>query len=192
VSDISSLENVHKIGLFGDYKNKDQKNLIKIKVIKNINLFQLVKYKNSKENLSNLNIDGIKLSDTLKTSINSSTRIIWMGPDNWYIYSNKDIGNDLKNFKQSDFAVTELSQSRSIIEIEGDMIYEVLKKGTPLNVNNLKEGDCANTIYNGITVTLDFISTNPNIVRIFGLRSFGESLYHSITDACLEFGYKTI
>tara|TARA_Y100001970_G_scaffold285191_1_gene404246 strand:- start:12728 stop:13306 length:579 start_codon:yes stop_codon:yes gene_type:complete len=192
VSDISSLENVHKIGLFGDYKNKDQKNLIKIKVIKNINLFQLVKYKNSKENLSNLNIDGIKLSDTLKTSINSSTRIIWMGPDNWYIYSNKDIGNDLKNFKQSDFAVTELSQSRSIIEIEGDMIYEVLKKGTPLNVNNLKEGDCANTIYNGITVTLDFISTNPNIIRIFGLRSFGESLYHSITDACLEFGYKTI
>ncbi len=192
MSDISSLENVHKIGLFGDYKNKDQKNLIKIKVIKNINLFQLVKYKNSKENLSNLNIDGIKLSDTLKTSINSSTRIIWMGPDNWYIYSNKDIGNDLKNFKQSDFAVTELSQSRSIIEIEGDMIYEVLKKGTPLNVNNLKEGDCANTIYNGITVTLDFISTNPNIVRIFGLRSFGESLYHSITDACLEFGYKTI
>ena len=115
-----------------------------------------------------------------------------MGPDNWYIYSNKDIGNDLKNFKQSDFAVTELSQSRSIIEIEGDMIYEVLKKGTPLNVNNLKEGDCANTIYNGITVTLDFISTNPNIIRIFGLRSFGESLYHSITDACLEFGYKTI
>ncbi len=192
MSDISSLENVHKIGLFGDYKNKDQKNLIKIKVIKNINLFQLVKYKNSKENLSNLNIDGIKLSDTLKTSINSSTRIIWMGPDNWYIYSNKDIGNDLKNFKQSDFAVTELSQSRSIIEIEGDMIYEVLKKGTPLNVNNLKEGDCANTIYNGITVTLDFISTNPNIIRIFGLRSFGESLYHSITDACLEFGYKTI
>ena len=72
------------------------------------------------------------------------------------------------------------------------MIYEVLKKGTPLDVSKLKEGDCANTIYNGITITLDFISNNPNIIRIFGLRSFGESLHHSITDACLEFGYKSI
>ena len=72
------------------------------------------------------------------------------------------------------------------------MIYEVLKKGSPLNVDKLKEGDCANTVYNGITITLDIISNNPNILRIFSLRSFGESLYHSITDSSLEFGYKSI
>jgi len=36
------------------------------------------------------------------------------------------------------------------------------------------------------------IDDNPNIVRLFSLRSFGESLYHSITDACLEDGYKAI
>ena len=72
------------------------------------------------------------------------------------------------------------------------MIYEVLKKGTPLNVDKLKAGDCANTIYNGITITLDIISNNPNIIRIFSLRSFGESLYHSITDSSLEFGFKSL
>ena len=33
---------------------------------------------------------------------------------------------------------------------------------------------------------------NPDKVRIFALRSFGESLYHSITDASLEFGYRSI
>jgi sarcosine oxidase gamma subunit len=33
------------------------------------------------------------------------------------------------------------------------------------------------------------LNDNPNKIRIFSLRSFGESLYHSITDACLEFGY---
>ena len=33
------------------------------------------------------------------------------------------------------------------------------------------------------------IGDNPNKVRIFALRSFGESLYHHITDAALEFGY---
>ena len=70
--------------------------------------------------------------------------------------------------------------------------YEVLKKGSPLDVGKLKAGDCANTVFNGITITLDFLSNDPNILRIFGLRSFGESLHHSITDACLEFGYKSI
>ena len=38
---------------------------------------------------------------------------------------------------------------------------------------------------------IDFISNNPKIVRIFGLRSFGESLHHSITDGSLEFGYQS-
>ena len=36
------------------------------------------------------------------------------------------------------------------------------------------------------------LNDNPNKVRIFTLRSFGESLYHSITDASLEFGFKSI
>ena len=34
MSNISSLSNVHKIGLFGDYQNKNENNLIKIKEIK--------------------------------------------------------------------------------------------------------------------------------------------------------------
>ena len=68
---------------------------------------------------------------------------------------------------------------------------------TPLKIElahspSLKEGDCANSVYNGVTITIDFISENPKKVRILGLRSFGESLHHSITDACLEFGYKAI
>ena len=33
---------------------------------------------------------------------------------------------------------------------------------------------------------------SPFKVRIFALRSFGESLYHSITDASLEFGFRSI
>ena len=189
---ISSLNNIHKQGLFGDFKNKDENNLIKIKEIKNIYLSQIVKFKNSKENLSNIKFDGLNLPKNLKSSSNSSTRIIWMGPENWYIFSTKDISQELKKFNIKDFAITDLSYSRSIIELEGDIIPEVLKKGSPLNVNNLQEGDCANTVYNGITVTLDFVSDNPKIIRILGLRSFGESLYHSISDACLEFGYKAI
>ena len=192
MNNISPLNNVYKKGLFGDYQNKNENDLIKIKEIKNINLFQVVKYKISKEDISNYKIDEISFSKSLKTESNSVTRIIWIGPDNWFIFSSKNLSEELKKFSEKDFAITNLSHSRSIIEIEGKMTYEVLKKGTPLDVEKLKKGDCANTVYNGVAITLDFISDNPNIVRIFGLRSFGESLYHSITDACLEFGYKSI
>ena len=57
MSNVSSLSFVHKKGLFGDFENKDENNLIKIKEIININLFQIVKYKNSNENISNFKID---------------------------------------------------------------------------------------------------------------------------------------
>ena len=94
-----------------------------------------------------------------------------------------------KKFDDQDFAITDLSYSRTIIELEGKQTDEVLKKGCPLNINEFKKGDCANSVYNGIAITIDFISDDPKKVRIFGLRSFGESLYHSITDSSLEYGY---
>ena len=51
---------------------------------------------------------------------------------------------------------------------------------------------CIRDRYNGITFTVDMLNDNPDKVRLFALRSFGESFYHSLTDASLEFGYKSI
>ena len=122
----------------------------------------------------------------------SNTRILWMGPDNWLVVSkNKEIEKSiLENLSHDDFALTDLSHSRTILELEGSLVDEVLKKGCPLNLDDLDEGRCSNSAFHAITITIDFISSNPRKVRIFALRSFGKSLYHSITDACLEFGYK--
>jgi heterotetrameric sarcosine oxidase gamma subunit len=100
--------------------------------------------------------------------------------------------NESKKIDNINFALTDLSNSKIIIEIEGDLADEVFKKGCPLNINEMKEGDCSNSIYNSISVTLDFISDNPKKIRVFSLRSYGESFYHSITDACLEYGYIAI
>ena len=38
-------------------------------------------------------------------------------------------------------------------------------------------------------IIVDMINDKPDTFRIFALRSFGESLYYSITDSSLEFGY---
>ena len=96
------------------------------------------------------------------------------------------------DFTDKDFAITDLSHSRTIIEVEGNLAREVIKKGSPFDIESLTKNNCSNTVYNGITITIDNIEDSKNQIRIISLRSFGESLYHSVTDACLEYGYKAI
>ena len=192
---ISALANVHLEGQFGDYEGKNENDLLKISEIKNLLIVQIVQYKNSTISTESIDIDGLKLkAEPLSVSNNNDTRILWNGPKNWLLVSNKKdlLTNILQNFKETDFAITDLSHSKAIIEIEGQEVKEVLKKGCPFNFNILEKNKAINSTYNGIAFTVDMIDDNPDKVRLFALRSFGESFYHSITDASLEFGYKSL
>ena len=192
---ISALANVHSTGQFGDHEDKKENNLLKISENKNLLIVQIVQYKNSTVLLESIDIDGLKLKDKpLSVVNNSDTRILWNGPKNWLLVSIKKdlLKNISQNFQETDFAVTDLSHSRAIIEIEGKEAKEVLKKGCPFNFNNLEKNNSINSTYNGITFTVDMLDNNTDKVRLFALRSFGESLYHSITDASLEYGYISI
>jgi heterotetrameric sarcosine oxidase gamma subunit len=195
MSSISALANIHSKGKFGDHESKNENDLLKISEIKNLLIVQIAQYKNSSVSFENIKIDNLKLKDEpLNVESNSNTRILWNGPKNWLLVStNKSLYKNISElFQSSDFAVTDLSHSRAIIEIEGEDAKEILKKGCPFNFNILKKDNSINSVYNGIAFTVDLLDNNPDKVRLFTLRSFGESLYHSITDASLEFGFKAI
>ena len=192
---ISALANVHHQGQFGDFEDKKGDDLLKISEKKNLLIVQIVQFKNSNIPIESIDIDGLKLKDSsLNVVFNENTRILWNGPKNWLLVSSKKdlIKNISLTCKETDFAVTDLSHSKAIIEIEGLDTKEVLKKGCPFNFNTLEKNNSINSTYNGIAFTVDMIDNNPDKVRLFALRSFGESLYHSITDASLEFGYKSL
>ena len=193
MTSISSLNNVHHLGQYGNFENKDENQLIKIKEIKNIFIYQVVKFKNSKKNNTEIMVDNLNFPEVLKVNSNDQTRILWMGPENWLVISSNNILNELnEKFSTTEFAVTDISHSRSIIELQGSDVLEVIKKGSPFDIESLTKNNCTNTVYNGITITIDNIEDSKNQIRIISLRSFGESLYHSVTDACLEYGYIAI
>ena len=195
MTSISALENIHKRGLFGDYQDKNENELINISEVKHLQIIQIVHYKKSTIQIASLNLDNLKFPETsMQVNSNKDTRILWSGPSNWLLVSTKkDILSSVQNIcEDKNFAVTDLSHSRAIIELKGNNSKEVLKKGCPINLNEFKVNNCANSVFHGITVTIDMVSNDPETFRIYALRSFGESLYHSITDACLEDGYKGI
>jgi len=189
---ITPLESIHKKGLFGDHHKKNESDLLKISEVKDLTVVQIVQYKRSKVQLSSIQIDGLEFSlQSPKVSSNKETRILWSAPSTWLVISRKEnIVEIIKEKCNSDnFAITDISHSRAIIQIKGLQAKDILKKGCPLNFNEFENNNCAGTVFHGINIVVDFVGKNPDTFNLLTLRSFGESFYHHITDAALEFGY---
>ena len=192
---ISPLQNIHKKGLFGDHHKKNEIDLLTISEKNNLTIVQIVQYKNSKVGLNTIQIDGLELFlQSSKVLLNKDTRILWMAPKTWLIITRKKniIETINQNCSKEDFAITDISHSRAVIQIKGLQVKEVLKKGCPLNFNEFEKNSCAGSVFHGISIVVDCIDDNPGTFNLITLRSFGESFYHHITDAALEFGYVAI
>ena len=189
---ITPLESIHKKGLFGNHHKKKEHDLLNISEVKDLTIVQIVQYKRSKVQLSSIQIDGLEFSlQSPKVSSNKETRILWSAPSTWLVISRREnIVETIKEKCNSDnFAITDISHSRAIIQIKGFQAKDILKKGCPLNFNEFENNNCAGTVFHGINIVVDFVGNNPDTFNLLTLRSFGESFYHHITDAALEFGY---
>ena len=92
MSTISPLANIHTLGEFGDYEDKNENNLLKISENKDLLIVQIFQYKNSTVSFDSIDIDGLKLKNEPLTVIsNNETRVLWNGPKNWLLVSRKKV-----------------------------------------------------------------------------------------------------
>ena len=170
---ITSLESIHKKGIFGDHQKKNENELLQISEAKCISIVQVVQYKKSQIQLNNIKIDDLEFpNNNSKVTTNNKTRILWNAPKTWLIISSKENIVDIIKGKCSEenFAITDISHSRAIIQIEGVEAIEVLKKGCPINFNEFRKNNCAGTIFQGINILIDMIEENPkkpNFIHCF-------------------------
>ena len=189
---ISPLQSIHKKGLFGNHHKKNERDLLNISEVKDLRIVQIVQYKRSKIQLNSIQIDGLEFPlQNSKVLSNKETRILWSAPCTWLVISRKENIDEIikEQCNSENFGITNISHSRAVIQIKGIQAKEILKKGCPLNFNEFEKNNCAGSVFHGINIVVDFVDNNPDTFSLLTLRSFGESFYHHITDAALEFGY---
>ena len=78
----SALINDHQIGSFGNYHNKEKSELLTVKELTNLSIYQIAKFKSSKANVDSVSIDGLNLPKKYPdvSYNNNDTRILWNGP----------------------------------------------------------------------------------------------------------------
>ena len=129
------------------------------------------------------------------------THIIWQGPDEWLVVTKPGAEEKTKKalflaIANQHAAVTDLSESRTVIRITGDNAREVLMKGCSIDLHPrvFGPGHCAETLLAQAHVilhqTVAHKTSGIPTYEIYVYRSFAEYLWTWLEDAGREFGVK--
>ncbi len=131
--------------------------------------------------------------DPNTSSSNEKLNLLWLSPDEWFLYSNDkiDIKNDsfLEDKLFSEISkvklgsVTNVSDHWIMINLKGAKIFELLSSGCPFNFNNFKnsKGAVTQTLINHIDVIIH--NKNVNDLNLFVRRSFSAHLWSWMNDS---------
>jgi len=131
--------------------------------------------------------------DPNTSSSNEKLNLLWLSPDEWFLYSNDK--TDLKdtNFLEDKLfneiskaklgSVTNVTDHWIMINLNGTKIFELLSAGCPFNFNNFKnsKGEVTQTLLNHIDVIIH--NKNINDLNLFVRRSFSQHLWSWMNDS---------
>ena len=133
---------------------------------------------------------GKILSIILPVEPNTSTSngnldALWLSPDEWMIYLNENIFDDLYNeiSKLNLGSVTDVSDQWVCIKIRGSKVFDLLTSGSPFDFREFKnnKNHVSQTLLNNIDVTMHHKELNE--INLFVRRSFSEHLISWLKDS---------
>lgn len=132
---------------------------------------------------------GKILSIILPVEPNTSTSngnldVLWLSPDEWMIYLNENIFDNLFNeiSKLNLGSVTDVSDQWVCINIKGSKVFDLLSSGSPFNFREFKnnKNHVTQTLVNHVDVAIHHKELNE--INLFVRRSFSEHLMSWLND----------
>ena len=124
-----------------------------------------------------------------------TVRVLWLGPDEWLVTAPVGAVPELptriaRATADLRAAVTDLSASRTIVEIAGPRARDLLQKGCGLDLHPraFGPGQCAQTLFARLPVIIDQLSAAPSY-RLYVRRSSARWLCDWLIDAAEEFRF---
>ena len=115
---------------------------------------------------------------------NGNLDALWLSPDEWMIYLNENIFDNLYNeiSKLNLGSVTDVSDQWVCIKISGSKVFDLLTSGSPFDFREFKnnKNHVIQTLLNHIDVTIHHKELNE--INLFVRRSFSEHLMSWFND----------
>ncbi len=131
--------------------------------------------------------------DPNTSSSNEKLNLLWLSPDEWFLYSNNKTDIKDANFLEDKLfseissvklgSVTNVSDHWIMINLSGTQIFELLSSSCTFNFNNFKntKGAVTQTLINHIDVIIH--NKNVNDLNLFVRRSFSAHLWSWMNDS---------
>ncbi|MFM9843671.1 MAG: sarcosine oxidase subunit gamma [Dongiaceae bacterium] len=148
-------------------------------------------------------IDGVKTATGVdipvqgnRVTVAGDRACLWLGPNEWLIVGPDGQGQQFIQALRvaltgQHAAVTDVSESRTSILVEGPRARDLLQKGVPLDLHprEFQTGHCAQTHIAGASITLRQLDDAPSY-EVLVLNSFAEHLWLWMESAARE--YRTV
>lgn len=132
------------------------------------------------------------------TASEGQVTLFWLGPDEWWVVTPDDGPAMAETLRAAlagqRAAVTDVSESRTCIRVQGPHARDLLAKGCPLDLHPrvFAPGRCAQSLCAKAMVTLHQVAGDEDeggpVFDLYVLNSFAEYLWLWLEDAAGEYG----
>ena len=137
---------------------------------------------------------GVDLPTQANTvSSNGERRILWLGPNEWWVTAKDGEADSLVETLRNAFAgqhaiACDVSESRTILGLKGPKAREVLMRGISLDLHPrvFTPGQCAQTGLSRCNVLLHLVDDTPRF-EIYVLKSFSDYLWRWLETVAKDF-----